>query len=89
MTPDERTELLNDLSAIAYTHIRFSGLYRELSEEEWEEMAREYGEKVVGLLEQLVNAKFTELEARQREHLKLKTTCDPFYQCECGRLTRL
>lgn len=63
MTPDERHELLRDLSTITYTHIRFSGLYRELTSEQWERLAQEHAEKVVGLLEALVNEEFTKLEA--------------------------
>lgn len=33
MTQDERTELLRDAESLAYIHIRFSGLWRELTED--------------------------------------------------------
>lgn len=62
MTPDERAELLKDLSAICYTHIRFSGLFRELTESEWEKLAREHAGKIVELLDQMVDARFNQLE---------------------------
>lgn len=67
MTPDERCELLRDLSSITYTHIRFSGLYRELTSEQWERLAQEHAEQVVGLLEGLVDGEFAKLEA-SNEH---------------------
>lgn len=66
MTQDERGELLKDLSAICYTHIRFSGLYRELTEDGWEQLAREHGEKVIELLESLVNERFTQIESKSQ-----------------------
>lgn len=62
MSTDERHELLRDLSAVTYTHIRFSGLYRELTSEQWERLAEEHAEKVVGLLEKMVDEEFTKLE---------------------------
>lgn len=34
MTKDEKDELLKDLSSTAYTHLNFSGLWQELSNEE-------------------------------------------------------
>lgn len=67
MTRDEREELKRDAESLAYAHIRFSGLYRELSEEEWEQLAREHGERVVGLLEGLVNERLTQIESENRE----------------------
>ena len=51
MTKDERDELLRDASALAYQAIRFSGLYRELSGAEWDEVADEFGKGVIHYLE--------------------------------------
>lgn len=62
MNPDERHELLHDASDLAYVHIKFSGLYRELSSEQWERLAQGHAEKVVGLLEGLVDREFTRIE---------------------------
>lgn len=67
MTPDERTELLQDASDLAYAHIRFSGLWRELTNEEWEQLAWEHAGKIVELLESLVNERFTQIENENRE----------------------
>ena len=67
MTGDERKELKRDAESLAYTHIRFSGLYRELTSEQWERLAKEHAEKVVGLLEGLVDEEFTRIESKQEE----------------------
>lgn len=66
MTTDERAELLRDAESLAYAHIRFSGLYRELTEDGWERLAREHGEKVIELLESLVNERFTQIESEKQ-----------------------
>lgn len=66
MTSDERAELLRDAESLAYTHIRFSGLYRELTESEWEKLAREHAGKIIELLESLVNERFTQIESEKQ-----------------------
>lgn len=63
MTRDERNELLKESTTLAYAHLRYSGLYRELSNnDEWEQVAEEHGEKVMELLERLVDERFTQIE---------------------------
>lgn len=63
MTPDERAELLQDATDLAYVHIKFSGLWRELTEDGWEGLSKRHGKKIVELLEEWVDAEFTRLEA--------------------------
>lgn len=59
MNQDERDELNRDASSLAYTAIRFSGLYKSLSNEEWEALADKYGQQLVAILEAAVDAELT------------------------------
>lgn len=50
MTKDERDDLLEDANQLAYTAIKFSGLYKELSSAEWDKLADQMGQEIVGWL---------------------------------------
>lgn len=67
MSPDEREELKREASALAYTHIRFSNLCRELTSAGWEGLAAEHAEQILQLMERLVNARLTAIESRREE----------------------
>lgn len=51
MTSDERDELLEDANQLAYTAIKFSGLYKELTSAEWDGLAEKLGKRMVTQLE--------------------------------------
>lgn len=62
MTPDERNELTRDASALAYSAIRFSGLYRELTSGEWDALAQGLGERMIYRLEGWIEAEISRIE---------------------------
>lgn len=64
MTPDERSELLRDTERLAYQTIRFTGLYKELSSDEWDQLAERLGRVTLRYLEALIDEEFTRLETR-------------------------
>lgn len=61
-TNDERNELLRDASSLAYTAIRFSGLYKELSSAEWDGLAERLGKNIVEFMEGFVDAELIQRE---------------------------
>lgn len=63
MTPDERNELTKDASVLAYTAIRFSGLYRELTSSEWDALAQGLGERMIYRLERWIETEISRIEA--------------------------
>jgi hypothetical protein len=60
---EEAQELQRDASALSYTAIRFSGLYKELSGDEWEALADKYGKQIVAILEAACDEELTRREA--------------------------
>lgn len=62
MSTEAKTELTKDASALAYTHIRLSGLYKEISNDQWDVLAEEWGKGIINLLETFTAAWFTKLE---------------------------
>ena len=64
---EETQELQRDASKLAYTAIRFSGLWRELASEEWEALADKLGALAVGLIQSEINAELTRREAESRK----------------------
>lgn len=58
MTPDERNDLLQDANQIAYTAIKFSGLYRELSSAEWDRLADQIATEVVDQIKRRCDEEF-------------------------------
>lgn len=65
MIPDERTELLHDAEQLAYQTIRFTGLYKSLTNDEWDELANKWGAHLVQLLEARVDEEFTRLQSER------------------------
>lgn len=63
MTSDERNELLRDASSLAYQAIRFSGLYKELTNAEWDETARRLAPDIVDVIAELIDEERERLEA--------------------------
>ena len=63
MNAEAKQELINDAAGLAYSHIRFSGLYKQLSGDEWEALADEWGKEVYELLERRVDDFLTKKEA--------------------------
>lgn len=63
MTSDERNELLEDANQLAYTAIKFTGMYKELTSAEWDGLAERWGRIIAGDLERLVDMQFTAREA--------------------------
>lgn len=64
---EETQELQRDASKLAYTAIRFSGLWRDLASEEWEALADKLGALAVGLIQAEIDAELTRREAESRE----------------------
>lgn len=64
-TIEEQHELFIDATTLAYMAIRFSGLWKQLSGKEWDEMADVMGEKVVGYLNGLVEVEITQRETEK------------------------
>lgn len=60
---EAKQELINDATGLAYSHIRFSGLYKQLSNDEWEQLADKLGVEVYELLERRIDDFLTEKEA--------------------------
>lgn len=52
---DERNELLHDASSLAYTAIRFTGLYKELSSAEWDGLAEKLAPDIVDVVIELID----------------------------------
>lgn len=65
MIPDERSELLRDAERLAYQTIRFTGLYKELSSDEWDQLAERLGRVTLSYLEALIDEEFTRLESEK------------------------
>lgn len=63
MSNDERSELLRDTERLAYQTIRFTGLYKELSSDEWDELAKRLGRVTLRYVEALIDEEFTRLES--------------------------
>lgn len=59
---DERNELLRDASSLAYTAIRFTRLYKELSSAEWDGLAERLGVRLVYRLEGWIENELTRIE---------------------------
>lgn len=66
MTLDERRELLEDANQIAYTAIKFSGLYKELTSAEWDAMARRLAPDIVDVIIELIDEEQERID-RERE----------------------
>jgi hypothetical protein len=65
MSDDERYELNRDASTLAYAAINFTGLWKELTDSERDELANKWGAHLVQLLEARVDEEFTKLEEAQ------------------------
>lgn len=63
MNYEAKSEQLKDASSLAYNHMKHSGLFKVLSNEEWEAKADEWGARVFDLLERLTDAETEEMEA--------------------------
>ena len=63
MSTEECAELDQMATALAYEYILFSGLYKSLSNEAWDSLAKQIGTELRNLAEQRVNEQFTKLEA--------------------------
>lgn len=94
MTPDERNELLRDASSLAYTAIRFTGLYKELSSAEWDGLADEIAKEIVNQIERRCDEEFAaredgrELRELRRE-MDLHSLGDKPTSISADRLRRL
>ena len=58
MTKDERDDLLQDANQIAYTAIKFTGLYRKLSSAEWDRLADQIATEVVDQIQRRCDEEF-------------------------------
>jgi hypothetical protein len=63
MTKDERDELLKDASTLAYQTIRFTGLYKQLSSDEWNGLAERLGRVTLSYIEALADEEFTRIQS--------------------------
>lgn len=63
MTKDERDDLLEDANQLAYTAIKFSGLYKELTSAEWDALAQGLGERMIYRLEGWIENEVSRIEA--------------------------
>lgn len=61
---EAKQELINDATGLAYSHIRFSGLYKQLRNDEWEQLSEKLGAEVYELLERRIDDFLTEKEAK-------------------------
>lgn len=64
---EEAQELQCDASKLAYTAIRFSGLYRELTGDEWDALADKLGALAVALIQDEINVELTRRELESQE----------------------
>lgn len=60
-------ELTEHAETLAYQAILHSGLYRELTNEQWDALTKQYAAKLVEQVQGLVDAELTRLEAESRE----------------------
>lgn len=60
-------ELTEHAETLAYAAILHSGLYRELTGEQWDALTKQYAAKLVEQVQGLVDAEFTRREAESRE----------------------
>lgn len=65
MTPDEHAELLRDYSDAAYTTIRFTGLFRQLTNDEWDALSARLGRAGLAYVEGLIDEEFTRIETER------------------------
>lgn len=62
MNQEAKQEITKVAAALAYAHIRLSGLYKEISNGQWDVLADLWGNGIVNLLETFTDAWFTKLE---------------------------
>jgi hypothetical protein len=63
---DEEEKILNDLAfEFAYEAIRFSGLYRELENSEWDSFADELKTRARATVSQAIDQRIAQIEARK------------------------
>jgi hypothetical protein len=62
---EEQAELQRDALSLAYTAIRFSGLWKELSGAEWDTLAERLGKHLVAMLNVAIDDEFTRREAEK------------------------
>ena len=60
-TDEENKELFTDASTLAYMAIRFSGLHKDLSGSEWDELADVWGAEIVSMIAAKCEAKLEAL----------------------------
>jgi hypothetical protein len=56
-------ELTEHAETLAYSAILHSGLYRELTGEQWNALTKQYAAKLVEQVQELVDAEFTQIES--------------------------
>lgn len=71
-TSEENTELDQMAHDLCYYAIRFSGLYRELENNQWDTLAEQFNVSVRAHLDGLIDAEFTRL---QSEHEAKEQLC--------------
>lgn len=62
MNQEAQRELRTDASALAYVHIKHSGLWKEISNDERYRLADEWGKRIVNLLDEFTDSEFTKIE---------------------------
>lgn len=60
-------ELTEQAEMLAYQAILHSGLYRELANEQWDALTKQYAAKLVEQVQGLVDAEFTRRGAENQE----------------------
>lgn len=62
MNDEAKKEITRDAAALAYTHIRLSGLHKEIDNETWDRLADQWGKYIANLLDEFTNDEFTKIE---------------------------
>lgn len=71
MTPEDRHDLLSDAQDLAYNAIKLSGLFHSLSGEQWDELARLMGKRLVEISDDLISIAATMSDTSGAEPVKM------------------
>lgn len=94
MTTDEKDELLRDFTSAAHQTIRFTGLFRELSNDEWDALSERLGRAGLSYVEALCDEELTRIEdakelSRLRREMESHSLGDKPTSMAADKLRRL
>lgn len=71
MNQEDRHDLLNDAQDLAYNTIKLSGLFHSLSGEQWDELAKLMGKRLVEISDDLISIAATMSDTNGGEPVKM------------------